>query len=113
MHDAKGFAEGPLEAYLDDISGPVGQGSLFQHQVRHYDPIHTLEITDRLPELGRLPVQLIWGAEDTWQTPDWAERLHAAIPGSRLTLLDACGHFAPEDRPEAVADLILQLVAPR
>jgi pimeloyl-ACP methyl ester carboxylesterase len=108
VHDREALAVGPLETYLDYISGPIGQGSFFQHQVRHYDPIHTLEIADRLAELGRIPVQLIWGQEDGWQTVDWARRLHAAIPGSRLTLLEECGHFAPEDQPAKIAELIVQ-----
>ena len=106
VHHKQRFADGPLETYLDYISGPIGQGSLFAHQVRHYDPVHTLEIADRLPQLGRLPVQLIWGAEDAWQTLEWAHRLNEAIPNSQLTILDDCAHFAPEDQPEAIADLI-------
>ncbi len=60
---------GALDAYLDYIAGPVGQASLFQHQIRHYDPRHTLEIADRLGELGALPVKLIWGAEDAGRSP--------------------------------------------
>lgn len=107
VHDKESFADGPLETYLDYISGWIGQPSLFQHQVRHYDPIHTLEVAERLSDLGQLPVQLIWGAEDHWQVVDWAHKLHRAIPGSRLTVLDACGHFAPEDQPEKIATLVL------
>ncbi|CAM5334397.1 Haloalkane dehalogenase [Frigidibacter albus] len=57
VHDKQSFAAGPLETYLDYISGWIGQPSLFQHQVRHYDPIHTLEVADRLSDLGQLPVQ--------------------------------------------------------
>lgn len=107
VHDRQRFADGPLETYLDYISGWIGQPSLFQHQVRHYDPVHTLEVADRLSELGRLPVQLIWGADDAWQVVDWAHKLHRAIPGSRLTVLEECGHFAPEDQPEQIAALVL------
>ncbi|MGE7370335.1 alpha/beta fold hydrolase [Neorhizobium sp. NPDC001467] len=107
VHDKDAFAAGPLETYLDYISGPLGQASFFTHQARHYDPVHTLEIAARLPELGRLPVQLIWGAEDTWQVLDWAKRLHEAIPNSKLTVLNKCAHFAPEDQPEKIADLLL------
>ncbi|MDR7126722.1 alpha/beta hydrolase [Pseudotabrizicola sp. 4114] len=107
VHNKARFADGPLETYLDYISGWIGQPSLFQHQVRHYDPIHTLEVADRLSELGQLPVHLIWGADDHWQVIDWAHKLHRAIPGSRLTVLDACGHFAPEDQPEKIAALVL------
>lgn len=110
VQDKRSFAEGPLETYLDLISGPVGQASLFQHQVRHYDPRHTNELAERLHELGRLPVQLIWGADDAWQVLDWAHRLHHAIPGSKLSILDDCGHFSPEDRPEAVADVLIDFL---
>lgn len=107
VHHRDRFAEGPLESYLDHISGWIGQPSLFQHQIRHYDPVHTLEVADRLSELGRLPVQLIWGAEDRWQVVDWTHRLHDAIPGSRLTVLEECGHFAPEDQPDRITALVL------
>lgn len=110
VHNKDRFAAGPLETYLDYISGPIGQSSLFQHQVRHYDPVHTLEIADRLPELGHCPVQLIWGANDNWQVVDWAHKLHSAIPGSQLTILEDCGHFAPEDQPEKIATLVRKFV---
>lgn len=105
--DAHAFDPAALTRYLDFISGPVGQASYFQHQAAHYDPRHTMEIADRLDVLGRLPVQLIWGADDTWQSLDWAHRLNRAIPGSRLEVLPDCGHFAPEERPDAVAALVV------
>lgn len=110
VHDTKTFADGPLETYLDYISGWIGQPSLFQHQVRHYDPVHTLDVADRLSELGQLPVQLIWGADDSWQVVDWAHKLHDAIPGSRLTVLNECGHFSPEDQPDRITELVLDHV---
>ncbi|MHB0774963.1 alpha/beta fold hydrolase [Halomonas sp. WWR20] len=110
VHDPRALEDSALDTYLDFISGPIGQPSLFQHQVRHYDAKHTLEIADRLPELGSLPVQLIWGADDAWQSVDYAHRLNADIPGSELTVLDNCGHFAPEDQPEAIARLLIEFL---
>ena len=111
VHDPANLDEGTLGAYLDMISGPVGQASLFQHQVAHYDPRHTSELTDRLAEIGERPVQLIWGAEDRWQVLDWAHRLQAAIPGAALHVLDECGHFAMEDRPEAITRLVVDFTS--
>lgn len=96
-----------LETYVDFISGPIGQPSFFAHQVAHYDPKHTMEIADRLHELGSIPVQLIWGAEDSWQVTEWAYKLQKAIPHSGLEFIPDCGHFAPEERPIEVADTIL------
>ncbi|WP_428526051.1 alpha/beta fold hydrolase [Roseibium sp.] len=113
VEDKDRLAESALGAYLDFISGPVGQGSLFQHQVRHYDPKHTMEIADRYAELGEKPVQLIWGADDAWQVVDWAHKLHAAIPGSELHVLERCGHFAMEDQPETVSALLIDFLKRR
>ena len=104
------FAKDALGPFLDLISGPIGQGSLFQHQVAHYDPKHTMEISDRLAELSTLPVQILWGEDDAWQVTDWAHKLHAAIPGSALQILPQCGHFAMEDQPEKIRDLVLDFV---
>ncbi|MGP3534790.1 alpha/beta fold hydrolase [Microbacterium sp. RD1] len=104
--DPAGFDPAALDEYIGYISGPIGQPSLFQHQITHYDPKHTLEVGDRLNELVDTPVQLIWGADDAWQVVDWAHRLNRAIPGSELHIIDECGHFAPEERPHEVASLI-------
>ncbi|MGB0508038.1 MAG: alpha/beta fold hydrolase, partial [Pikeienuella sp.] len=84
VHDRQKMTDGPLETYLNYISGPVGQASLIQHQVRHYDPKHTMELADRLHILGQFPVKLIWGEDDMWQVTDWAHRLQGDIPGSEL-----------------------------
>ena len=98
------------ETFLDLICGPIGQGSLFQHQVMHYDPKHTEEIAPRYPELGKRPVQLIWGADDAWQVVDWAHKLHGTIPGSELHVLEDCGHFAMEDQPEQISALLVDFL---
>ncbi|KFA64799.1 hypothetical protein S40285_01386 [Stachybotrys chlorohalonatus IBT 40285] len=99
-----------LDDYLDYICGPIGQASLFEHQIRHYDPKHTMEIAGRLGELEKIPVQLIWGADDAWQVVDWAHRLQAAIPGSRLHVVEDAGHFSPEDQPEQISELLTSFI---
>lgn len=101
-----------LEAYLAAVSGPIGQPSLFQHQVRHYDSRYTLEIGDRLGALGRaLPVQILWGESDAWQPRHWADRLTADIPGSRCHIIPNAGHFSMEDKPDTVARRIAEFAA--
>lgn len=101
------FWRSSLDTFLGYISGPVGQASLYQHQVRFYDPKHTLEIADRLGDLGKLPVKLIWGANDGWQVTDSAHKLHESIPGSELEIIEDSGHFCPEDQPEKLAELLV------
>lgn len=101
--DDTALIDGALDHYLDIISGPVGQASFYQHQVAHYDPRHTDELADRIGELGRVPVQLIWGEHDQWQRPHWAHRLRNAIPGATLHLVPDAGHFVLEDAADTVA----------
>ena len=97
-----------LQAYLRPITGPIGQASFFQHQVRHYDSRYTEELEKRLPELCELGVRLIWGEADEWQPISYARRLSGDIPGSELCTIPQTGHFAMEDAPERVAELILE-----
>lgn len=99
-----------LDTYLSYISGPIGQASLFEHQVRHYDPKHTMEIADRLHELEKVPVKLIWGADDAWQEVRWARKLNAAIPGSELEIVQDAGHFSLEDQPEKIAAVLVEFL---
>ncbi|KAL4807557.1 alpha/beta hydrolase [Aspergillus unguis] len=107
VHDKDKFRNSSLDTFLEYISGPIGQGSLFEHQIRTYDPKHTLEVAGRLSELGKVPVKIIWGADDAWQVKGWGEKLHEAIPGSTLEILENCGHFSPEDQPERIVEILL------
>lgn len=102
--------EGVLDTYVNFISGPVGQGSFFQHQVSHYEHKHTSELDGRLHELGHLPVQILWGEDDAWQVVAWAHKLHAAIPNSTLHILPDCGHFAMEDKPAEISKLVISFL---
>ncbi|RED47759.1 alpha/beta fold hydrolase [Aestuariispira insulae] len=110
VHDKAAFAEGAQAYFLELISNPIGQASLFQHQIRHYDPTHTQEVVPHLDRLGEIPVQILWGQNDEWQMVDWAHRLHGDIPGSALKILEGCGHFLMEDRPEEVTGYLLDFI---
>lgn len=48
------------------------------------------------------PALVLCGREDGWAPPAQHEEMAALIPGSRLTILDRCGHMAPMERPDAV-----------
>jgi len=58
----------------------------------------------------KIPSLIIWGKDDRiaelWQ----AHRLHAEIEGSRLELLDECGHNPHEEYPETTCSLILRFI---
>ncbi|MDW3224641.1 MAG: alpha/beta fold hydrolase [Paracoccaceae bacterium] len=58
------FDADALKVFLGYISGPVGQASLFQRQISHYDAKHTVAIKDNLTRLGEPTMQIIWGEKD-------------------------------------------------
>lgn len=47
-----------------------------------------------------VPTTIIVGAEDTRSPPEEAQRMHAAIPGSSLTIIDDAGHVSSMEQPE-------------
>ncbi|KAF2159985.1 hypothetical protein M409DRAFT_60386 [Zasmidium cellare ATCC 36951] len=106
VHNKAEFEQGALGAYIDYISGPIGQPSLVQHQIKHYDPKHTLEVSERYHELAQFPIKLIWGEHDAWQKLPWAYRLQSAIPGASLDVVPEAGHFSIEDRPEEINTIL-------
>jgi pimeloyl-ACP methyl ester carboxylesterase len=66
---------------------------------------------DRLPALvGDVPTLIVAGARDAVIPPDHAQAAHAALPGSRLELIDDAGHHPMLDCPETLAHLIDQFI---
>lgn len=56
-----------------------------------------------LPQL-RVPTTLMMGAQDTLYPPDTAMPLARLAPGATIEVVPSCGHLAPLETPEVVAD---------
>jgi pimeloyl-ACP methyl ester carboxylesterase len=54
--------------------------------------MHNPSLPPLLRRLRRLPTLIVWGRQDAIVPLSAAEAYHAAIPGSRLVVLDKCGH---------------------
>jgi pimeloyl-ACP methyl ester carboxylesterase len=57
-------------------------------------------ITEAQVRAIKAPTLLLWGANDTMATVASADRLNAAIPGSRKVLIDKAGHYPFLEHPE-------------
>lgn len=86
MYEAEGFHN----AYLSTVRSLIHPRALFGGQ-------H--DVTARLGEL-KMPVQLIWGSGDPLFPVSHATHAHAAIAGSRLTIIEGAGHTPQAERPE-------------
>jgi len=77
-------------AYLSTVRSLINPRSLFGG---HHD------VTQRLNEL-KIPVQLIWGADDPLFPLAHAERASSLIQRCRLAVIDGAGHTPQAERPE-------------
>jgi pimeloyl-ACP methyl ester carboxylesterase len=83
-------AEGYHDAYLATIRSLVRPKALLGGQ-------H--DATERLKEL-KIPVQLIWGADDPLFPLVHATRAQSLIKGSKLVVIEGAGHTPQAERPE-------------
>jgi len=67
------------------------------------------EISARYGDLS-LPVLLLWGRHDNIVPLSQGQRLHAAIPGSRLEVIEDCGHNPQEEKPEETIAIMERFV---
>lgn len=66
-------------------------------------------------ELGRIdvPTLVVWGRENPFGEVPEATRMHEAIPGSRLVLLEHCGHWPQHEQPERYNAISLEFLRPQ
>jgi pimeloyl-ACP methyl ester carboxylesterase len=55
----------------------------------------------------RCPVLVVWGKQDRMVLSKGAQRVIDAVPGTRLELLDECGHCPQVECPERFSELLL------
>jgi len=64
-------------------------------QPRGYNP-HLYKWLHRID----VPSLILWGESDRLLPPAYAEEFHRLIPGSRVTVLPACGHLPNIEKPD-------------
>jgi pimeloyl-ACP methyl ester carboxylesterase len=110
---ARGYVSSDLAAhsidrYIKGFSTPAGRDLLVAH-LDALDSADTMEIGARLNSVPA-PTAIVHGAHDPFLPVSGAERLHRAIRGSTLTVLESGRHFLPEESPERVSEVIAKLL---
>lgn len=97
----RGLDGDTFAAYHGRWRGSEGQAAYLQ-KVAHFDEEHTRKLEPLLGTI-RVPVLVMWGADDAWLDPSLAGRLGDLLPGSVVQLVAGAGHFVMEDAPAEVA----------
>jgi pimeloyl-ACP methyl ester carboxylesterase len=66
---------------------------------------------ERLYLAEAMPTMLLWGDKDRIIPVSHALAAHDEMPGSRMEIVSGAGHFIQLERPDYVADLILDFLA--
>ncbi len=110
---ARGYVDPDLAArsidrYVRSFSTPAGRDLLVAH-LEALQPADTLEIGARLGAVPA-PTAIIHGAHDPFLSIAAARRLHHAIRGSTLEIIESGRHFLPEESPDRLTELIAELL---
>ena len=68
------------------------------------------DATDSLLPQLKMPVLLVWGADDRITPVDQGEAMHRLIPQSELDVIPGCGHLAPEQCAAQIAPKVVEFV---
>lgn len=97
----RGLRDDDLAALAAPWLGDIGQPA-FYRQIAAHDERYLTE-NEALLHRIRIPVRVLWGADDAWIPVATGERLTAAIPGATLTRIAEAGHLVHLDAPVALA----------
>jgi pimeloyl-ACP methyl ester carboxylesterase len=106
-HDA--WTAEDLEVYSERMREPA-QARASQQLYRGYLRAAGDVFVGRRYQGQRLtvPTLLLFGADDFFISQAYLAGYESNAPDLRVELIDHCGHFTPEEKPEYVADRILQ-----
>jgi pimeloyl-ACP methyl ester carboxylesterase len=64
-------------------------------------------------DLGKInaPALIIWGAEDALIPLEVGRKINSLVKGSKLVIIEKCGHVPQEEMPERVVDEIEKFIA--
>jgi 2-hydroxymuconate-semialdehyde hydrolase len=77
--------------------------------------LNSRDLTSRSRHIEEIqtPTLILWGANDTFLEPRWAETLKHKLGDATVEIIDPGGHFLPLDRPDAVAEAITRFLTTR
>lgn len=102
-------AQRSIARYIRPFADVGGRDAIFRHMLE-LDPADVEVLTPRLKDLVQ-PTAIVWGRHDPFLPVKTAHRLHEAIPGSTLEIVEDGCHFIPEEAPQQVAGVIADLLA--
>lgn len=101
VHRSDSLGNDVMTMMMEPWATEDGKRALFRN-FRRLSPEYTQAIGDQLRHLDHETL-ILWGRQDPFQKPSYAERLRAAIPRARLAWIEDAAHWIMEEKPAEVA----------
>jgi uncharacterized protein (TIGR00369 family) len=77
--------------------------------------LNNRDLTSRSKHIEEIvaPTLILWGANDKFLEPRWADTLKHKLRDTTVEIIDPGGHFLPLDRPDAVVEAIMRFLTTR
>lgn len=95
--------------YLASFTGRDGPN----HLLRLASSIRSADLTEEDLRAIQAPTLVLWGDQDRWIDAKLPNRVVSAIPSARLQRLHGLGRLLPEENPEQLCELLLNLARSR
>ncbi len=104
VHRPESLSPEAAEIIMEPWSGEDGKRALFRN-FRRLNPEYTQAIAGELKHIDHETL-ILWGREDPFQKPVYAEKLRNAIPNAELIWIDDAAHWIMEEKPAEVAAVL-------
>lgn len=108
VYRAESLTDEAMSIIMAPWSSEVGKRALFRNFQR-LNPEYTQAIAGELTQLDHETL-ILWGREDPFQKPTYAEKLQNAIPNARLTWIEEASHWIMEEKPDAVVAALTEFL---
>jgi len=100
---------------VNEIARPFSDQGSRRAYLRAARALNNRDLTSRSRHIEEIttPTLILWGANDRFLEPRWAQTLKNKLPDATVEIVDPGGHFLPLDRPDAVSSAILRFLTSR
>ncbi|MBO0734609.1 MAG: alpha/beta fold hydrolase [Methylocapsa sp.] len=109
FHDPCRVSEEMVRIYAQNLASAESRQALIE-TARQIIPDDLPALISRYHSL-RVPTLLIWGKQDRVVPPSIGIALNTLVEGSKLLIVEGCGHIPQEERPETVIPAIAEFLA--
>lgn len=103
-YDMSVVTDADIDAYARPFDEPDSRKALLAAS-RHMIPEDLDELSGRYNSID-CPTLIIWGERDRVVPIDIGRELNRNIPGSRMEVIEKCGHVPQEEQPEKTLNII-------